>query len=231
MDTALGLFVFSLLILIHEMGHYVSAKTCGIAVPSFSIGMGKAIFSRSALGTEWRLSIIPIGGYIEIDDEGAANWKKLITYLFGPLASIFFPVLVVIAVCWFNHANTAKALHDLFVTIWQICSGTFRMLYGLFTDIGKTSSEVVGPVGIVNTIARSKEWVDYVFYGVIVSIAIGFSNLLPIPPLDGGRIVFILMDMLGVKVHTKVVVYASAVGICFLLALMSVGTYNDIFVR
>ncbi len=58
------------LIIIHELGHYVVARWCGVKVLRFSVGMGKVIFSRH-LGrdqTEWAISVLPLGGYVKMLD-------------------------------------------------------------------------------------------------------------------------------------------------------------------
>lgn len=52
---------------LHELAHYALARMQGVAVKSFSVGMGPVFFRRHWRGTEWRLSLLPIGGYVEID--------------------------------------------------------------------------------------------------------------------------------------------------------------------
>lgn len=52
---------------IHELGHYWAARLQGVGVKSFSVGMGPILARRMWRGTEWRLSALPIGGYVEID--------------------------------------------------------------------------------------------------------------------------------------------------------------------
>ncbi|PYE54425.1 M50 family metallopeptidase [Deinococcus yavapaiensis] len=51
----------------HELGHYWAARAQGVAVKSFSVGMGPIIYRKMIRGTEWRVSALPIGGYVEID--------------------------------------------------------------------------------------------------------------------------------------------------------------------
>ena len=60
MLTFLGIIV--LVIFIHELGHYVAARAMGVAVDSFSIGFGKVLLKKKLWGTEWRLSLLPLGG-------------------------------------------------------------------------------------------------------------------------------------------------------------------------
>jgi len=61
------LVVLSVLIFVHELGHYVAAKSVGIGVPRFSIGMGPRVTGFHAWGTEWIISAIPLGGYVKLE--------------------------------------------------------------------------------------------------------------------------------------------------------------------
>jgi len=79
-DTVLSyllpfLFVLTVVVFIHELGHFLVARWCGVAVKVFSIGFGPEIFGfYDRKGTRWRVSWIPLGGYVKfIDDENAAS--------------------------------------------------------------------------------------------------------------------------------------------------------------
>ena len=68
MNTALVLIlILGVSISIHELGHYLAARVQGVRVPAFSIGFGPPILRFNWAGTEWRLSLIPLGGYAEIE--------------------------------------------------------------------------------------------------------------------------------------------------------------------
>jgi regulator of sigma E protease len=59
--------VLSVLVFIHEWGHYIVARMCGVKVQTFSIGFGKEIFGRTdKKGTRWKFSWIPLGGYVQM---------------------------------------------------------------------------------------------------------------------------------------------------------------------
>ena len=62
--------VIGVLVTIHELGHYLVARWCGVKVLRFSVGMGKIIWSRrfGADQTEWALSVVPLGGYVKMLD-------------------------------------------------------------------------------------------------------------------------------------------------------------------
>ena len=79
-DTVLSyllpfLFVLTIVVFFHELGHFLVARWCGVAVKTFSIGFGPEIVGfNDRHGTRWRLSWIPLGGYVKfIDDENAAS--------------------------------------------------------------------------------------------------------------------------------------------------------------
>src|SRR5574340_803758 len=61
----------SLLVVIHELGHYWVARRCGVKVLRFSVGFGPVIYSKrfASSDTEWVISAIPLGGYVKMVDE------------------------------------------------------------------------------------------------------------------------------------------------------------------
>ena len=76
MYTVLGfLFVLTVVVFFHELGHFLVARWCGVAVKTFSIGFGPEIWGfNDRHGTRWSLSSIPLGGYVQfVDDENAAS--------------------------------------------------------------------------------------------------------------------------------------------------------------
>lgn len=67
--------VLTIVVFIHEMGHFLVARRCGVKVEAFSIGFGREIWGfTDRLGTRWKFSWIPLGGYVKfVDDENAAS--------------------------------------------------------------------------------------------------------------------------------------------------------------
>lgn len=64
---------FSILVFIHEWGHFIVARIFGVKVDVFSIGMGKEIFGRTDKnGTRWKISVLPIGGYVKFFGDASA---------------------------------------------------------------------------------------------------------------------------------------------------------------
>jgi regulator of sigma E protease len=58
-----GLLGLGFIVFIHELGHFIVAKLCGVTVESFSVGMGPILLHKTIKGTDYRLSLIPLGGY------------------------------------------------------------------------------------------------------------------------------------------------------------------------
>ncbi len=66
-------FVLTVLVFVHEMGHYLVARWCGVAVETFSIGFGREICRwHDSKGTRWRIGWLPLGGYVKFFGDGDA---------------------------------------------------------------------------------------------------------------------------------------------------------------
>ena len=71
-----GILCLFFLILFHEFGHFLAAKLFGVKVESFSIGFGPILLHRTVKGTDYRLSLIPLGGYCGM--KGENEFRKAI---------------------------------------------------------------------------------------------------------------------------------------------------------
>jgi len=74
--------VLSVLVFVHEWGHYIIARRCGVKVDVFSIGFGKELFGfTDKSGTRWKFSLIPLGGYVQmfgnLDPAGAKDTSEI----------------------------------------------------------------------------------------------------------------------------------------------------------
>jgi len=70
------LLVFGLVVFVHELGHFVAAKLCGVYAPVFSLGWGRRLFGWRRGETDYRVSLIPLGGYVRMatrDDDSMAG--------------------------------------------------------------------------------------------------------------------------------------------------------------
>jgi regulator of sigma E protease len=107
--------LFSLAVFIHEFGHFIAARKLGLRVEAFSIGFGPALWKKKYNGVEYRISLIPFGGYVmlpDLDPEGTKvleggekdasdekvvevpAWKKVIVAFAGPFGNIVLAVVL-----------------------------------------------------------------------------------------------------------------------------------------
>jgi regulator of sigma E protease len=113
MQTAISaIFVFLLVILLHELGHFTVAKLVGIKVNEFSVGMGPKILQRQSGETKYTLRVLPIGGYVKMEGEdedssdprsfGNASALSRIGVLAAGAFMNFILAIVVLSVVSFN---------------------------------------------------------------------------------------------------------------------------------
>jgi regulator of sigma E protease len=115
------LFVLTVVVFVHEMGHYLVGRLCGIGVRAFSIGFGPELFGfNDSHGTRWKLCAIPLGGYVKfVGDMNATSsqpssqdiemltdaerkvafhtqpiWKRAATVVAGPLFNFLLTIVV-----------------------------------------------------------------------------------------------------------------------------------------
>lgn len=74
---AVCVLLFALAILVHEFGHFIVAVSLGLKVDAFSIGFGKAIWKKRIRGVEYRISCLPLGGYVSIPDIDPEGTKAI----------------------------------------------------------------------------------------------------------------------------------------------------------
>ncbi|MBZ8132301.1 RIP metalloprotease RseP [Afifella sp. IM 167] len=122
-----ALIVLTVVVFIHELGHFLVARWCGIRVATFSIGFGRELFGFfDRRGTRWRVSLIPLGGYVKfVGDENGASipdaemleetppeerfglfhfapvWKRALVVVAGPVANFILAIVVFAAIFGF----------------------------------------------------------------------------------------------------------------------------------
>lgn len=103
----MALLAFSLLIIIHELGHFIMAKVNGVKVLEFSLGMGPKLFSIKGKETEYLIKALPIGGYVKmygeeddvevVDDRAFSNkssFQKLTIVAAGPIMNFILAIIL-----------------------------------------------------------------------------------------------------------------------------------------
>ena len=110
MSVIFAVFLFSVLIFVHELGHFTAAKLSGVQVNEFSMFMGPALWKKQVGETLYAIRCIPIGGYcaMEGEDGGSDNprsfdkaawWKRLIILAAGAAMNFLIGVLLMVVVC------------------------------------------------------------------------------------------------------------------------------------
>jgi len=113
MSTVIELaIVLGIMVLVHEFGHFAVAKLCGVRVEVFSIGFGTRLFGFRRGETDYRLSLLPLGGYVKMsgeipgeartDDPGELEnhprWQRVLIALAGPIANFILAIVLMTAV-------------------------------------------------------------------------------------------------------------------------------------
>ena len=349
MSVLFAILLFSVLIFIHEFGHFAAAKLSGVQVNEFSMFMGPALWKKQIGETLYSVRLIPIGGYCAMEGEDAdtdsprsfqkaAWWKRLIILVAGAAMNflmgivlmfiVYMPAQAVVepVIASFEEFATLDGdqglqagdrilevdgekiyvqsdfslilglnpgeYHDLVVErngrkveIPNLHmekhavtreDGTQQLLFGMnFTlkeldFIGKVRyawyqcldtvrlvrlslqmllsgqaglSDMSGPVGIVqqmSTVAEASPTMldallNMLYFGAFIAINLAVMNLLPIPALDGGRVVGLLITaaveaITRKRIDPKYEGYLHGAGMLFLLGLMAVVMFKDIFV-
>lgn len=120
---------------------------------------------------------------------------------------------------------------NLYYAFWETGDFAFSIIDNLkllFT--GNVSiDQMMGPVGIGEVVAQTNGFADFIYILALVSISLGFTNLLPFPPLDGGKIIILLIEAIRkkpMKQQTEIAI--QMVGFMLLIGLSIYVTYNDI---
>ncbi|MGL4628377.1 M50 family metallopeptidase [Cetobacterium sp.] len=121
-----------------------------------------------------------------------------------------------------------KQASKIFVGVFEDTLGGVKMLL-----TGKVKAkDISGPVGIVKVVgdaSRSQSSGILVWLLAILSVNVGIFNLLPFPALDGGRIIFVILELVGIKVDKKLEERVHTAGMLLLFGLIIFATANDIF--
>jgi regulator of sigma E protease len=345
MSWFVSLLVLSALIFFHELGHYMAARLMGVYVEVFSIGFGKKIASFRAWGTEWKIAMIPLGGYVQMKgqddsdpskvslDKDSYNTKtplqRIFILLAGPAANfilafvlyfgialggpnILSPVIGEVVkdspafVAGLESNDTVRSINATPVATWEemaeiiansegalnleieragfveqkvltpeikettnmfnevvekkligissagvthkleltpsetLAYATKQTVFAstmIFTGLQKLltgdvpAKELGGVISIVKLTSDATDagWMSVFFFAALISVNLGVLNLLPIPALDGGHIMFNLYEMITRRAPSEwVLVKLTIAGWVILFSLMGLGLYNDI---
>ena len=178
MTAVLGILYFLLCvfvsIVIHELGHLLVALWCKVPVEAFSIGFGKVLLKTKKWGIEWRLSMIPLGGYTSLTGETDSNNKK------GFLAQRYSKkVAILIAGVAMNFLLACICYLIMYKSITKGIIIDFTIIKVLFTK------DYASLIYLMEHVNLSHMLVQLSIINIFCCL-----NLLPIYPMDGGIIVW-----------------------------------------
>lgn len=241
------IFLLGFLIFIHEGGHFIVAKLCKVKVNEFAIGFGKTIWQKQGKETKYAIRMIPLGGFVSMEGEvessdvegsfsKASVWKRMAIVVAGATVNILFGIIVYFILMSTVGIQFVDPARDTFINriyygaigTWEFISMLFESIKVLFTG-GISADQMVGIVGISEVVATTAGVVNYIYLLAVISISLGITNLLPIPALDGGKILILLIEVIRrkpIKPETEATI--QLLGFSILLALTIFVTYNDI---
>jgi regulator of sigma E protease len=181
-DVVVLVMAFGLTILVHELGHFLVALKCGMVVDTFSIGFGPALWKRKIRGVIFKISIIPVGGYVAIPQldpsgmaalqgaEGEAQgeesgvrrlpdispWKKILVSLAGATGNVILAFLLALTIWASPKAITYSGTTEL----GEVAEGCAAYEQGL-----RPGSVIVAVNG-----KRVKTWYDYNMECLLVGV-------------------------------------------------------------
>ena len=335
MTFLIAVVMLGLIIFVHELGHFLTAKLFKMPVSEFSIGMGPQVFSVDTKNTAYSFRAIPIGGYVNIEgmeigsevENGFSSkpaYQRFIVLFAGVFMNFLMAFILLFAIAkingrieydtnaiigglvkgganeqilkvddkileldgkkinvWTDISKITKASQnkeeitalverngkeenitlkltkdeennrvvlgispkykkiDLSTTesldfaknsFNSIFTDTIKGFFTLFS--GKASlKEISGPVGIFKVVGEVSKfgWVSIISLCVVLSINIGVLNLLPIPALDGGRIIFVFLELFGIKINKKWEEKLYKSGMILLLFFILMISVNDVW--
>lgn len=227
-------FLLGFLIFIHELGHFLVAKLFNVKIKQFAIGFGPTIWKKQGKETSYEIKAIPMGGFVNmlgeeepVEDERAYNKKsipkKICILLAGGAVNIIFGLIVCAIV-----ASSILGIKNGILFTGEFLKVTFQGIGQLFTgQIG--TEQLVGVVGISDMVVETQGLMDFAYMLAVISVSLGVTNLLPFPPLDGGKILLLLIEAIRrkpLKQNTEIGIQMA--GFFLLIGLSIFVTYNDI---
>jgi regulator of sigma E protease len=110
-NTAAFVFALGVIIFVHEAGHLVAAKYFNVRTLTFSLGFGKRLWGFKRGETDYRVSLVPLGGYVQLSGEDPTEasedprdflnkprWQRIIVYLAGPIMNVLLAIVLIAVV-------------------------------------------------------------------------------------------------------------------------------------
>ncbi|MGV8906826.1 MAG: M50 family metallopeptidase [Acetobacterium sp.] len=218
------LLILCVLVVVHELGHFLAAKKTGVFVEEFAIGMGPKLYGRQGKETLFTIRAFPVGGFCKMrgeepqqDEDGkiiprdpdyvpdersyeAKNrGQKLLILVAGSGMNIIFAwVCLFIVSLLMGNLNFFQAMGNAFLNTWRFAGLIFQSFGMLFTgQVGLDN--LAGPIGMVSMVGSFMDQgvVIVMAFTAMLSVNLGIINMFPLPALDGGRVFVVLIELIS----------------------------------
>lgn len=226
------LIIIGFLILVHELGHFIAARATGIPIEVFSVGFGPALWKKHFDGTEYRISLVPLGGYVlpavkdEHDYFRIPLYKRILFSIGGPIANLV-PITILFAVL--NVIQLGPTFGGIAVDPFRQTADLLLRITAAFINLFSKPGSISGIVGVLHDGGRfiGGDGIKAVKLAMIISANLAIFNLLPLPVLDGGKIVFSLLERISVRLR-PLFVPIMVIGWLLIIGLMIYATVMDV---
>lgn len=242
---------------VHELGHFLAARALGVRVEAFAVGFGREVIGYTdSRGTRWKLGLLPLGGYVKMFAEdgrvhladGATRTPtrnertqsyahksvaaRAVIVVAGPFANLLFAVLLLTLLALATgRASGLDAIAYGLDRAVLFAADNLAAIAGLLGGAA-TPADMLGPVGIAGMSGESAAAYGIgavVLLTALLSVNIGLINLLPIPVLDGGHLVFLALEGLrGWPLGPRLQRISALCGLTAILGLSVAATLNDL---
>ena len=237
------IIVFSIIVLVHEFGHFIAARKSGVKVYEFSIGFPfspRLVTLYRHRETEFTLRLLPLGGFVSFSKDGdedakglfeASYFRRALIMSAGSLFNIAFAFIAFIPVYIMGkHLHFTDAISLSAETVWEISAGTIIVLLNVISGHGGMEG-LAGPVGIAVMAghAASKGILNLFYFSGVLSMGLGIMNLFPLPALDGGQLLMLFIETIRKKpIGMKTYQAVNLIGFVLFIILSVLVTYKDV---
>jgi membrane-associated protease RseP (regulator of RpoE activity) len=253
-----AVIVLGIIVVIHELGHLLVAKMFRFKVETFSVGFGPRIAGFRLRETDYRISAIPLGGYVKMADANPfgdiacgsqefiskPKYQRFLVAAAGPVMNGVLAVVLLAGLFMYGTPVAQTATSEPVVVRLGFVDAVERSIdmntqYALLIVemLGKlvqgegSMKDLEGPVGIVRISGQAMDqgFPALIVLMALISLNLGIMNILPIPILDGGTMLLLILEWImgrNLSAHFKERIVQ--VSLVFLLALTAFVLYNDV---
>jgi len=193
-------------IFVHELGHLISALICRVKIEAFSIGFWKILWHKKIKGIDFRLSLLPLGGYVKLAGETDKRPNGLLSQRY--LKKIFIIL--------------SGVLMNFLLACLCYKIGYDSIAVGIRIDLTILKAIIFKEVAPLSLILNLTKAQFFLIQLSLINLASAITNILPLPALDGGMIWMAWIEKLTPN-YEKVIKRLSIYGFIFALLLQLIG--------